>query len=69
MKDNQMIVGRAMLVLIIDVFGPQKKPFGLLTQALNQLKKGEIYIASGGSIRCAYWGEILTVTAYPFKMK
>jgi 4-hydroxy-4-methyl-2-oxoglutarate aldolase len=63
MKDNQIIVGRAMPVLMIDVFGPQKKPFGLLTEALDQLEKEEIYIASGGTMRCAYWGEILTVTA------
>ncbi len=63
MKKHQMIVGRAMPVLMVDVFGPQKKPFGLLTEALDQLKKGEVYLASGGLMRCAYWGEILTVTA------
>jgi 4-hydroxy-4-methyl-2-oxoglutarate aldolase len=27
------------------------------------LEPGEIYIASGGAMRCAYWGEILTATA------
>ncbi len=63
MLDHQIIVGRAMPVLMIDVFGPQKKPFGLLTEALDQLEKGEVYIASGGLMRSAYWGEILTVTA------
>ena len=63
MKEDQIIIGRAMPVLMIDVFGPPKKPFGLLTEALDQLKRGEIYIASGGLMRCAYWGEILTVTA------
>lgn len=63
MKDHQILVGRAMPALMIDVFGPQKKPFGLLTEALDQLEKGEVYIATGGSMRCAYWGEILTVTA------
>src|SRR5262252_5478491 len=50
-------------VLMIDVFGKQKKPFGLLTEALDQLQPGEIYLASGGDMRCAYWGEILTATA------
>jgi regulator of RNase E activity RraA len=55
--------GRAMPVLMIDVYGPQKKPFGLLTEALDQLKEGEIYLASGGDMRCAYWGELLTATA------
>jgi 4-hydroxy-4-methyl-2-oxoglutarate aldolase len=50
-------------VLMIDVFGKQKQPFGKLTEALDQLKPGEIYLASGGEMRCAYWGEILTATA------
>ncbi len=57
------IAGRAMPVLMMDVDGPQKKPFGLLTEALDQLRPGEIYVASGGGMRCAYWGEILTATA------
>ncbi len=57
------LIGRAMPVLMIDVYGPQKKPFGKLTEALDQLQPGEIYIASGGAMRCAYWGEILTATA------
>jgi 4-hydroxy-4-methyl-2-oxoglutarate aldolase len=48
---------------MIDVYGPQEKPFGKLTEALDQLQPGEIYIASGGAMRCAYWGEILTATA------
>jgi len=57
------IAGRAMPVVMIDVHGPQKKPFGLLTEALDQLQPGEVYVASGGDMRCAYWGEILTATA------
>ena len=52
-----------MPVLMIDVFGKQKHPFGKLTEALDQLQPGEIYLASGGEMRCAYWGEILTATA------
>jgi regulator of RNase E activity RraA len=57
------LAGRAMPVLMIDVFGPQQKPFGKLTEALDQLQEGEIYVATGGAMRCAYWGEILTATA------
>lgn len=57
------LCGRAMPVLMIDVYGPQKKPFGYLTEALDQLREGEIYIAAGGMKRCAYWGELLTATA------
>jgi regulator of RNase E activity RraA len=60
---SMKIAGRAMPVVMIDVYGPQKKPFGLLTEALDQLQPGEIYVASGGAMRCAYWGEILTATA------
>jgi len=62
-RDDFKLAGRAMTVLMIDVFGPQKKPFGLLTEALDQLKENEVYIATGGTMRCAYWGEILTATA------
>lgn len=61
--DRMKVVGRAMPVAMIDVHGPQKKPFGLLTEALDQLRPGEIYLASGGDMRCAYWGELLTATA------
>lgn len=63
LRDEMKLAGRAMPVLMIDVFGKQKKPFGLLTEALDQLEQGEIYLASGGDMRCAYWGEILTATA------
>jgi regulator of RNase E activity RraA len=48
---------------MIDVYGKQKAPFGKLTEALDQLQPGEVYLASGGEMRCAYWGEILTATA------
>jgi 4-hydroxy-4-methyl-2-oxoglutarate aldolase len=63
LREEMKLAGRAMPVVMIDVFGKQKKPFGLLTEALDQLRPGEIYLASGGDMRCAYWGEILTATA------
>jgi len=63
MRDTDIIVGRAMPAIITDVYGPQVKPFGLLTESLDQLEEGEVFIASGGLMRCAYWGEILTVTS------
>lgn len=63
MKKGQKIVGYAMPVLMIDVFGPQEKPFGRLTEALDQIEENEIYICTGGTQRCAYWGELLTTTA------
>jgi regulator of RNase E activity RraA len=63
MQTDMMLVGRAMPVLMIDVYGVQAEPFGKLTEALDQLEPGDIYLASGGAMRCAYWGEILTATA------
>lgn len=61
--DGMKLVGYAMPVLMIDVYGPQDKPFGLLTEALDQLEEGDVYLASGGEMRCAYWGELLTATS------
>lgn len=63
LRMSDKLIGRAMPVLMIDVYGPQKQPFGKLTEALDQLQPNEIYIATGGAMRCAYWGEILTATA------
>lgn len=63
MRENMVVAGRAMPVLMIDVHGPQAKPFGLLTEALDDLQPGEVYVAAGGDMRCAYWGELLTAAA------
>ena len=62
-ETGMRVCGRAMPVLMMDVFGPQEKPFGLMTQALDNLKTGEVYIASGAAFRSAAWGEIMTATA------
>lgn len=63
MREEMKLAGRAMPVVMVDVSGRQERPFGRLTEALDQLQPGEIYLASGGEMRCAYWGEILTATA------
>jgi regulator of RNase E activity RraA len=57
------IAGRAMPVQITDAWGPQTSPFGRMTEALDALAPGEIYVATGGSQNCAAWGEIMTATA------
>ena len=49
LKDDMKLAGKAMTVLMIDVFGEQKKPFGYLTEALDQLQKNEIYIGASCS--------------------
>lgn len=56
------IAGRACTVLENDVFGPQKKPFGYLTEALDQLRENDVYVATGAH-NSALWGELLTATA------
>lgn len=52
-----------MPVRVSDVFAPQKKPFGLLTEGIDQLQQGEIYVSSAVTQPVALWGEILTATA------
>lgn len=62
-RDDMKLAGKALTVLMIDVFGVQEKPFGRLCECLDQIQPDEIYIAAGGTGRCAYWGELLTATA------
>lgn len=62
LKDDMKLAGKACTVLECDVFEAQKKPFGLLTESLDQLQKNEIFIATGAT-NSALWGELLTATA------
>ena len=57
------LVGRAMPVLIADVRGVQAKPFGRLTEALDSLQPGDVYLARRARTECAAWGEIMTAAA------
>lgn len=57
------VVGRAMPVLIADVFGAQAKAFGRLTEALDALQPGDVYLARRSRLECAAWGEIMTAAA------
>jgi regulator of RNase E activity RraA len=52
-----------MPALIADVFDTQGAPFGRLTEALDQLQSGDVYVARSGRVSCAAWGEILTAAA------
>lgn len=61
--DNRLkLAGFACTVLENDVYGAPKKPFGYLTEALDQLRPNEIYVATGAH-NSALWGELLTTTA------
>lgn len=63
LRPEMRVAGRAMPVLMRDVFGPPERPFGRLTEALDQLQPGEVYLGVPGRSEAACWGEILTATA------
>lgn len=59
LKSEMKIVGRAMPVLEADVFDNSGmgalggKPFGLMLEALDDLRPNEVYVATGGSFAFA----------------
>ena len=61
-KNWMKLAGYACTVLENDVFGTSKKPFGYMTEALDQLRPNEIYVATGAH-NSALWGELLTASA------
>ncbi len=69
--ERTRLIGRAMPVLESDIFpsgGPTRnplmeKPFGLMFEALDDLRAGEVYVASGASPRYALWGELMSTRA------
>ena len=70
--ERMRLLGRAMPVLETDIFPSDdgathnplmKKAFGLMFEALDDLKPGEIYVASGASPRYALWGELMSTRA------
>jgi Demethylmenaquinone methyltransferase len=62
LRSTDVMVGRAFPTIICDVYGEQEKPLGLLAEAVDHIKEGEVYIVTGGDRRCAYFGEIMTAT-------
>lgn len=64
-------IGRALTVLEADFFEEQAashnplstKPFGLMLEALDDLKKNEIYVCTGASPSYALWGELMSIRA------
>jgi 4-hydroxy-4-methyl-2-oxoglutarate aldolase len=71
LKLDMKLVGRAMPVLEADVFDESSrspcaavaKPFGLMLEALDDLRPNEVYVATGGSFRYALWGELMSTRA------
>lgn len=76
LRDDMFVVGRAMTVLEADVLENTtsegnnpllKKSFGLMLEALDDLKENEIYICSGSSPTYAVWGELMSARAIACK--
>lgn len=65
--DDMVVAGRAMPVLEADAFEElsngrnpiMKKPFGLMLEALDDLKQDEVYICTGSSPSYALVGELM----------
>lgn len=76
LNDDFVLIGRAMPVLEADVFEESskstnnpmmKKPFGIMFEALDDLKEDEVYICSGSSPRYALWGGLMSTRAMKLK--
>lgn len=71
LHEDMITIGRAMPVLEADVFDERasntnalmSKSFGMMLEALDDLKPGEIYVCSGASPSYALWGELMSTRA------
>jgi regulator of RNase E activity RraA len=72
LRQDMVVIGRAMTVLEADVFAERvddtanplmKKSFGLMLEALDDLKQNEVYICTGSSPTYALWGELMSTRA------
>ena len=71
LRNDMIVIGRAMPVLETDTLDNTstssnamlKKPFGLMLEALDQLKENEIYLCTGGTPSYALWGELMSTRA------
>lgn len=76
LRDDMFVVGRAMTVLEADVIENStdkgsnpllKRSFGLMLEALDDLKENEVYICTGSSPAYALWGELMSARAIQCK--
>lgn len=63
LRDDMVVVGRAMPVLHADIEKEGKDPFGRMLHALDDLQPGEVYLAAGASQDYALWGELMSTRA------
>lgn len=71
-EKTMIVIGRAMPVLEADVFSEtlensnnpiMRKPFGIMFEALDSLKKNDVYICTGASFNFALWGGLMSTRA------
>lgn len=76
LRSDMVVIGRAMPVLEANCFAAHepagqlplsRQPFGLLFQALDDLKAGEVYVATGCAPQFALWGGLMTTRAMHLK--
>jgi regulator of RNase E activity RraA len=69
---DMVVIGRAVPTLAVDVFAEKiegsanklmNKPFGLMLEALDDLRANEVYLSTGSSPRYALWGELMSTRA------
>jgi regulator of RNase E activity RraA len=72
LRNDMIIVGRSMPVLEANVFteahdaasnSVMSRPFGLMLQALDDLRPDEVYVCTGASPEYALWGELMSTRA------
>ena len=64
LNQEMVLIGRAMPAVSVDVFeGSAEKPFGLMLEALDDLRPHEVYLNTGSSPRSALWGELMSTRA------
>lgn len=72
LRVDMVTIGRSMTVLEADVMESKagggknkvlRQAFGLMLEALDDLKRNEVYVCSGASPRYALWGELMSTRA------
>ena len=72
LRDDMIVIGRAMTVLEADDHGGEEsrrankslgRPFGLMLEALDDLRHNDVYVCTGSSPTYALWGELMSTRA------
>ncbi len=70
LRPDMVVIGRAMPALEADLTAGApgqarlgQKPFGLMFEALDDLRPNEVYVAAGATVPYALWGELMSTRA------